>query len=88
MMARLLAALVRGYRLFISPALGASCRFEPSCSTYALQALEQHGALAGSYLSLRRIARCQPWCEGGHDPVPAEKPRLFTHLLTSSKNSS
>ena len=69
----------KGYRLFISPALGASCRFEPSCSTYALQALEQHGALAGSYLTVRRITRCQPWCEGGHDPVPGEKPRLFTH---------
>jgi len=88
MITRLLTTLVKGYRLFISPALGASCRFEPSCSTYALQALEQHGALAGSYLSARRIARCQPWCEGGHDPVPAQPPRLFTRLLTSSKNSS
>lgn len=88
MITRLLTTLVKGYRLFISPALGASCRFEPSCSTYALQALEQHGALAGSYLSVRRIARCQPWCEGGHDPVPAQPPRLFTRLLTSSKNSS
>ncbi len=88
MITRLLTTLVKGYRLFISPALGASCRFEPSCSTYALQALEQHGALAGSYLSMRRIARCQPWCEGGHDPVPAQPPRLFTRLLTSSKNSS
>ncbi len=87
MMAWLLTGLVKGYRLFISPALGASCRFEPSCSTYALQALEQHGALAGSYLTVRRITRCQPWCEGGHDPVPGEKPRLFTHLLTSSKKS-
>ncbi|MBE2262425.1 MAG: membrane protein insertion efficiency factor YidD [Burkholderiaceae bacterium] len=88
MITRLLTTLVKGYRLFISPALGASCRFEPSCSTYALQALEQHGALAGSYLSVRRIARCQPWCEGGHDPVPAQPPRLFTRLLTTSKNSS
>ena len=88
MITRLLTTLVKGYRLFISPALGASCRCEPSCSTYALQALEQHGALAGSYLSARRIARCQPWCEGGHDPVPAQPPRLFTCLLTSSKNSS
>jgi len=88
MITRLLTTLVKGYRLFISPALGASCRFEPSCSTYALQALEQHGALAGSYLSVRRIVRCQPWCEGGHDPVPAQPPRLFTRLLTSSKNSS
>ena len=90
MIKRLLMGLVKAYRLFISPAMGASCRFEPSCSTYALQALEQHGAATGSYLTLRRLARCQPWCEGGHDPVPAEKPRLFSQLLshTSTKKPS
>lgn len=70
-MVRLLSALVRAYRLLLSPWLGASCRFEPTCSAYALQALERHGAVCGSYLGLKRIARCQPWCEGGHDPVPA-----------------
>jgi hypothetical protein len=77
-------ALVRGYRLLLSPWLGSGCRFEPTCSVYALQALERHGAVAGSYLAARRIARCQPWCEGGCDPVPAQRPRLFTHLFSTS----
>jgi len=87
---RLLMGLVEAYRLLLSPWLGGSCRFEPTCSAYALQALDQHGAAAGSYLTLHRIARCQPWCEGGHDPVPPEKPRLFSQLLspTSTKKSS
>jgi hypothetical protein len=87
---RLLMGLVEAYRLLLSPWLGGSCRFEPTCSAYALQALDQHGAAAGSYLTLHRIARCQPWCDGGHDPVPPEKPRLFSQLLspTSTKKSS
>ena len=76
-----LMALVRGYRLLLSPWLGSSCRFEPSCSVYSLQALERHGALAGSYLTLRRLARCQPWCQGGHDPIPEHPPALFSRLL-------
>lgn len=66
----LLITLVRAYRLLLSPWLGSACRFEPTCSAYSLQALQQHGALIGSYLTLRRLGRCQPWCEGGHDPVP------------------
>ena len=70
MMQRLLMTLVKGYRLLLSPWLGSACRFEPTCSVYALQALERHGAAQGSYLTLRRLARCHPWCEGGHDPVP------------------
>lgn len=95
MIARALMALVRTYRLLLSPWLGASCRFEPTCSVYALQALERHGAAHGSYLSLKRIARCQPWCQGGHDPVPAarganESPLGWRHLLRSQqqRNSS
>ncbi|MED5620901.1 membrane protein insertion efficiency factor YidD [Ideonella sp. BN130291] len=75
---RCLIALVRFYRFFLSPWLGSSCRFEPTCSAYALQALQRHGAGAGGALTLRRLARCHPWCAGGHDPVPAEPPRLFT----------
>jgi len=67
---RALMLAVRAYRLLLSPSLGSSCRFEPSCSAYALQALERHGAAAGSYLTLRRLVRCHPWCDGGHDPVP------------------
>jgi len=77
MMQRALTALVKGYRLFLSPWLGSSCRFTPTCSVYALQALEAHGAAAGAYLAAARIARCHPWCDGGLDPVPAAAPRLF-----------
>src|SRR4051812_4195198 len=69
-LAWLLVGLVRGYQLVISPWLGPSCRFEPSCSAYALEALRLHGALRGSWLVLRRLARCQPFCTGGYDPVP------------------
>jgi uncharacterized protein len=82
-----LMALVRAYRLLLSPWLGSSCRFEPTCSVYALQSLERHGALAGGYLMLRRIARCQPWCAGGCDPVPPQRPRLFTHLFATPKKT-
>ena len=80
MMQRLLIGLVRAYRLLLSPWLGAACRFEPTCSRYALEALERHGAAAGSYLAARRLLRCHPWCDGGHDPVPTEPVRLFTRL--------
>ena len=66
--------LVKGYRLLLSPSLGSACRFEPTCSAYALDALQAHGAVGGSYLTLRRLVRCSPWCDGGHDPVPR---RLF-----------
>lgn len=75
----LLMGAVRAYRLLLSPSLGSACRFEPSCSAYALEALGRHGAGGGSYLTLRRLVRCHPWCEGGHDPVPAS---LFSHLAT------
>ena len=70
-MKRLLLAMVRAYRLLLSPWLGSACRFEPTCSAYAMGALEAHGAFAGSYLTLRRLARCHPACTGGCDPVPA-----------------
>ena len=75
---RFLLALVKGYRLLLSPWIGSACRFTPTCSAYALEALERHGAAAGSYLTAARIARCHPWCDGGLDPVPATRPRLFT----------
>ncbi|MBX9793437.1 MAG: membrane protein insertion efficiency factor YidD [Burkholderiaceae bacterium] len=70
---RALVGLVRLYRLLLSPWLGSSCRFEPTCSVYAIGALETHGAATGSYLAARRVLRCHPWCPGGHDPVPNEK---------------
>ena len=87
MMQRLLMGLVRGYRLLLSPWLGSACRFEPTCSAYSLQALEQHGAAMGSYLTVRRLARCHPWCEGGLDPVPAH-PRWFSRLVPPADSSS
>ena len=77
---QLLLALVHGYRLLLKPWLGNACRFEPTCSAYALQALQQHGAVVGAALSAGRVLRCQPWCDGGCDPVPAMAPRLFTRL--------
>jgi len=87
-----LIALVQGYRLLLSPWLGSACRFEPSCSAYALQALQRHGALTGTRLTLHRLVRCHPWCQGGHDPVPARAPAgLFTRLIPSpsdKKNAS
>jgi len=61
---------VRGYQLFISPILPGSCRYHPSCSAYALEALETHGPFSGGWLALKRIARCNPWCGFGYDPVP------------------
>jgi putative membrane protein insertion efficiency factor len=66
-----LSGLVRGYRLLLSPVLPSACRFTPSCSAYALDAIAAHGALRGSWLAVRRILRCHPWNDGGYDPVPA-----------------
>ena len=86
-MKSLLISLVKAYRLLLSPWLGNSCRFSPSCSVYALEALDQHSAIVGSYLTLARIARCQPWCEGGHDPVPSQSPKLFSRLMAASSPS-
>lgn len=63
-------ALIKAYRYTISPLLGPRCRFYPTCSTYALEAIEVHGTMRGIWLTLRRIARCHPWHEGGCDPVP------------------
>jgi len=66
----LLLALIRIYQYVISPFLGRRCRFFPSCSEYAAEALEKHGALKGARLGLKRISRCHPWNPGGFDPVP------------------
>jgi hypothetical protein len=74
-MTRLLLLLVRGYQLFISPLLGPRCRFYPSCSAYAVTALQTHGALRGSWLAVRRLGRCHPWNPGGVDHVPPARPR-------------
>lgn len=69
-LARLLALPVRAYRLTLSPWVGFNCRFQPTCSAYALEALEAHGGLKGGWMAIRRIMRCHPWGGSGHDPVP------------------
>lgn len=61
---------IRFYRYAISPMMGPHCRFEPSCSAYAEQAVQRHGLASGGYLAVRRLLRCHPGCPGGHDPVP------------------
>lgn len=80
---RVLVLLVRAYRLLLSPWLGNSCRFEPTCSAYAIEALERHGAVVGSGLTTWRLMRCHPWCTPGADPVPEQPLGLFTRLLKS-----
>jgi hypothetical protein len=72
--------LVKAYRLLLKPHLGNACRFEPTCSQYALDALRQHGAFVGGSLTAGRLLRCQPWCQGGCDPVPRQAPALFSRL--------
>jgi putative membrane protein insertion efficiency factor len=69
-MKRILLALIRGYQYFLRPLLGANCRFAPSCSDYAAEAVRKHGALKGTLLAVRRIACCHPYHPGGYDPVP------------------
>ena len=71
--ARVALVLLRGYKLAISPFFAGSCRFLPSCADYARDAVVAHGAVRGSWLAARRLARCHPLCQGGHDPVPAPR---------------
>lgn len=69
-MKKFLQALIRGYQLLLSPFLGNHCRFTPSCSAYASEAIDRHGPWRGTWLAIKRIARCHPFCNGGYDPVP------------------
>ncbi len=69
-MKHLLVALIKAYRVTISPLYGNVCRYHPSCSAYGLRSVQVHGALRGSWLTVRRIGRCHPWAPGGYDPVP------------------
>jgi uncharacterized protein len=73
-LAYVLSLLIRAYRLLLSPWLGNGCRFHPTCSAYALGALEKHGAVKGSFLAALRILRCNPWGGQGYDPVPGTDP--------------
>ncbi len=70
--AHLVSLPVRAYRLLFSPWVGHNCRYQPTCSAYALEALERHGGFKGGWLAARRIARCHPWGAAGYDPVPGE----------------
>ena len=72
--ATVLGGAVTAYQWTIRPLIGANCRFHPGCSDYALGALRTHGALRGSMLATRRVLRCNPWTEGGFDPVPPSNP--------------
>jgi putative membrane protein insertion efficiency factor len=80
---RLLIWLLQGYRFAISPLYGQVCRYHPSCSAYALEAVTVHGSLRGTWLAVRRVGRCHPWAAGGHDPVPpavtSREPRQPAH---------
>jgi uncharacterized protein len=73
MMRIIIIGLIRTYQLFISPLLGPSCRYYPTCSEYALEAVKIHGIFKGSFLAIHRVLRCHPGCDGGHDPVPQKK---------------
>ena len=77
--ARLAAMLIRGYQLVLSPLLGPRCRHLPTCSRYALEALERHGAWRGGWLAARRVLRCHPWGSSGYDPVPEVKDVVRSH---------
>ena len=78
MIRNILLALVRGYQKYISPAFPACCRFTPTCSQYAMEAIDQYGAIKGGWLALKRIMRCNPFCRGGYDPVPQGKINSMT----------
>jgi putative membrane protein insertion efficiency factor len=70
MMARLLIWMIKAYQVLLSPFFGQQCRFYPTCSQYALDAINKYGAITGAYYTVRRLLRCHPWCAGGHDPIP------------------
>jgi hypothetical protein len=68
-----LIAMIQAYRYLLSPVIGTHCRYTPSCSQYALEALEAHGVLRGSWLAVKRVSSCHPWHAGGYDPVPGKE---------------
>lgn len=82
-----LALPVRAYRLIFSPWVGHNCRYQPTCSAYALEALARHGGIKGSYLAVRRIGRCHPWGRQGYDPVPGADPAFDAEQRRAAKKS-
>jgi putative membrane protein insertion efficiency factor len=87
-MKALLLLLLRGYKLGISPFLGQNCRFYPSCSDYAAEAIREHGAARGGLLAAKRLCKCHPWHPGGVDPVPKKPQARHAHNATSARNHS
>jgi putative membrane protein insertion efficiency factor len=77
-MRQILIALIKLYRYAISPYLAPSCRYTPTCSSYAIEAVQRFGAFRGSWMAIRRITRCHPWHEGGYDPVPENNDLALT----------
>jgi len=75
----ILRVLIKGYQWLVSPVLAGNCRFHPTCSSYTLQAIDQHGPLKGLWIGVKRILRCHPWNDGGYDPVPSKHPEKHTH---------
>ena len=70
MLGKLMVGLIKLYQWVLSPLLGQRCRFYPTCSQYAIEAIQKHGALRGAFYTIRRLSKCHPWHDGGHDPVP------------------
>lgn len=84
-MAGFLHWLIRCYQIAISPLLGPRCRYIPTCSQYAIEALHQHGALQGSWLAAKRVCRCHPWGQSGYDPVPSRRRFISFHPVDSKQ---
>ncbi|MEA5497221.1 MAG: membrane protein insertion efficiency factor YidD [Limnoraphis robusta] len=78
-MKKIVIGLIRGYKMFISPLLPPSCRYHPTCSVYAMQAVERFGVMQGGWLAIRRILRCHPFHPGGYDPVPPKNKKSNTN---------
>ena len=84
-MRRILIGLIRAYQLVLSPLMGRQCRFEPTCSCYAIEAIQRHGSVRGGWLGIKRICRCHPFSPGGYDPVPESRD---PPAIASAKNEN